>query len=313
MEAPEAAEAATGTEPLSGFDFTVLICTRDRPEHLEEALNALERSSQEPFPVVVVDHSQARDDRLQRRAEAQPHLRIVADEGGYGLSRARNRAWPSITSDWVVLLDDDCRVGPGWTEALTEALRAHPEVELVGCGLVADAPPGNEGLQVTTFLVAEEGTRSGRWTKPWEIGFTAFCAIRRTTIERLGGWDEQLGAGALVFPAGEDMDFNYRFLGSGGVALVTPSVTAHHDQWRPPAELSAHLGGYMKGWAGFSMKHLRQGDVAGGLWLWSLGAQDTVRMFASALRRRSSLRLRVGARKLQGLMTGTLRGLAHRW
>ena len=138
-------------------------------------------------------------------------------------------------------------------------------------------------------------------------------AIRRDRIEVLGGWDERLGAGTRPFPASEDMDFNYRLLRQGDRAFITTAVRASHQQWRSPAELPALFEGYMAGWAGFAMKHLRQGDVRGGLWLWSLSLRDIARSAGGALRRRSALRLRVLVAKVRGLLSGTARGLLMRW
>jgi len=299
--------------PDGDNDFTVLICTRERQEMLAHALDALARSTSRRFPVVVVDHSRALDEQLARRAAAAPDLLVLRDEGGTGLSRARNLAMPHIATEWVVLLDDDCSFEPGWVEALEAAWRLHPQVDLIAGNLEGHAPDEGDYLLVTTFKVAEERLRSGRWTPPADIGFTACCAIRRSTIERLAGWDERLGAGAPVFPASEDMDFNYRFLISGGVALATPQVQVHHHQWRTSDDLGSHFLGYMKGWSGFSMKQLRGGDVLGGCWLWSIGALDVSRMFASALRRRSRFRLRVALDKLRGLVSGTLKGLTYPW
>ena len=138
-------------------------------------------------------------------------------------------------------------------------------------------------------------------------------AVRRDWIDRLGGWDERLGAGAPRFGAAEDMDFNYRLLRGGGSAFVTPTVRSFHMQWRPPCELPALYRRYMVGWCAFAIKTARDGDVAGGLWLWSHGLRDTSRMLASAVRRRSRLRARVGAAKLRGLGEGTAEALSAPW
>ena len=298
---------------MSGNDFTVLVCTRDRPIMLNRALDALERSSPRRFPIVVVDHSRTVDQQLHQRAATDPNLRVLRDEGGRGLSRARNLAWPEIATEWVVLLDDDCEFEPGWVESFDAVWSAYPQADFVAGNLTGHAPDEGDYLLVTTFSVKEERLRRGRWTRPADIGFTACCAIRRSTIVRMGGWDERLGAGAPVFPAGEDMDFNYRFLKSGGIALATPSVRVHHHQWRSPNDLAPHFRGYMQGWCGFSMKQLRSGDIIAACWLWSLGVTDVARMFASALRRRSPLRLRVAFFKLQGLVVGTVKGLVYPW
>jgi len=61
------------------------------------------------------------------------------------------------------------------------------------------------------------------------------------------------------------------------------------------------------------MKHLRGGDVLGGLWLWSIGVVDALDMVASAAGRRSGLRGRIALSKLRGLVEGTAIGLTRRW
>ncbi len=261
---------------------------------------------------MVVDQSPVVNYRLQQRADVDDRLTVLRQEG-HGASRARNLAWRRVTTEWVVFLDDDCRPDPDWAEAISAALVACPNAGFVSGEITGAEVSTTEHLPVTTCHVGEERARSGRWTLPWDIGFTASCAIRRSTLQRLGGLDDRLGAGAPDFPSAEDMDFNYRFLKAGGVAFVTPRIRVHHEQWRAGEELASHFRGYAQGWSGFAMKHLRGGDVIGGLWLWSLGVLDLARMLTSALRRRSLFRLRVAASKLQGLVKGTAKGLVYPW
>lgn len=294
-------------------DFVVVICTRDRPAHLARTLDALDDQTVTGHDVVVVDQSSDRDRALAERAAGCPRLRVVHDSG-QGLSRARNLAWRQLEATWLVYLDDDCRPEPGWAAALRQIFLRASGADVIS-GHVSGEPPGTgDYLEVTAFPVMEETVVSGRWTPPWRVGVGVCMAVRREAIEQLGGWDERLGVGSAgPFGAAEDMDFNYRLLRSGRSALLTPTVRASHEQWRPAAELAPLYQRYMAGWSGFAMKHLRQGDVAGGMWLWALGALDALRMLASAARRRSPFRLRVALAKMRGLVSGTIAGLARRW
>jgi len=290
--------------------LTVAICTRNRSGILSATLDALEPQLDERFRVVIVDQSDVPDVELRRRGE-RPEFAVISDSGR-GLSRARNLAWRSTQDPWIIFLDDDCVPEATWAAELADALEAHPEAVFVS-GHVDDGGGGRDQVQISTSAVRAEQLLSGRWTRPWDIGLGLMMAIRRPTIEQLGGWDERFGAGTSPFPAAEDMDFNYRLLRARGVAFVTPRVRARHEQWRAPHELGPHLGGYMESWSGFAMKHLRSGDVLGGLWLWHWGLRDTARMFASAAKRRSSLRLRIAAHKAAGLARGTWRGARRSW
>jgi len=291
--------------------LTVVIATRNRPGLLLTTLEALDAQSR-PAAALVVDQSDEADPRLDEAVRARPWLRVVRDPGR-GLSRARNVGCREAGSRWIAYLDDDCVPEPDWVERTLAAVTSHPDVAWIS-GHVADVgAPTGEYLPVTLFRVDEDAEIAGRWVRPWHIGFGVLMIVRRDVIERLGGWDERLGAGTHPFPGSEDMDFNYRLLRSGERVFLTPSIRAAHHQWRSRADLPALYEGYMASWAGFAMKHLRQGDVRGGLWLWGLGAGDLVRMTASAVRRRSRLRGRVATAKLRGLVSGTANGLRTRW
>lgn len=239
-------------------------------------------------------------------------VRVVGDDGR-GLSRARNLALRETITEWIAFVDDDCVVEAGFASALLRELGAHPEAGWLS-GQVSGGDARDPDLPlVTTFSVERECTRSGRWTLPGSIGFGVFFAVRRDVAERLGGWDERLGPGVPELPAADDMDFAYRFLRSGGVAVLSPRVRAVHEQWRVPEELVALQRGYLRAWSAFAMKHLRLGDVTGGLWLWAWGVIDVLDMAKSALGRRSRLRAQLARAKARGLVEGTALGLKRRW
>ena len=290
--------------------FAVAVCTRNRPEYVARALDALAAQEQR-FPIVVIDQSANEDEALGGRAAAWDQLTVVRD-GGRGLSRARNIAWRALDAEWIAFIDDDCYVQPGWAAALSEAARRHPEASLIRGPVIDHEPPAGDYPSLTVQRVAEPRLLSGAGLKPWAIGF-GVATVRRSTIERLGGWDERLGAGSERYPGAEDMDFNYRFLQSGGIAYVTPYARVLHDQWRTPKDLPAVYESYAIGWSAFAIKQLRTGHIAPGLRLWGWGVYDLWRMAGSSVRRRSRVRARIAARKLLGLAKGTARALRERW
>lgn len=292
-------------------DFTVVVCTRNRRASLARTLDALEAQDDGSFSVMVIDQSDEIDPDLAGR-ERRGRLRVVRD-GGRGLSRARNLAWRQISDPWVVYMDDDCLPERGWAAMLREALSAHPEAAFISGHVGENTPASNDQLVVTSYPVTREVVRRGRWTWPWAIGFGVCMAIRRDWIDRVGGWDERLGPGGKGFPASDDMDFNYRLLRAGAVAVAVPGPRVLHDQWRTGEELVSLYHSYALGWAGFAAKHLRSADAPGGIWLWAWGAYAYSRMLASAFKRRSRLRLRVAIASWRGHLLGTVRGLSRRW
>lgn len=289
------------------------ICTRNRPDHVLRALDALDRQSLGDFEVLVVDQSDDPDPELDRRQAADDRLRVIRDPGR-GLSRSRNLAARALSRPWVAFVDDDCLPEPDWVEQLVRAIESHPEVDFISGEVgVANMPTDRDHLPAAVHAVPEARLWSGRWTDPQKIGFGVCMAVRRSVVEGLGGWDERLGPGVDDFPAADDMDFNYRLLRSGGVALDTPLVRARHDQWRTEEETIRVWRGYAAAWGGFAMKNVRTGNVAGGLWLWSIGGRVVARMFASSVRHRSRMRLTVALNQTAGLAVGTVKGLRRAW
>jgi GT2 family glycosyltransferase len=292
--------------------FAVVVCTRNRPASLARTLDALEQQSPGGFSLVVVDQSDARDPALEARAGANGRLRVIGDRGR-GLSRARNVAWRATAEDWLVFVDDDCLVSPGWAAALESELRAHPDAEMVTGHVGPRGGLDGESVHVTVFPVESAGWRRGRWTPPGALSFGVCFAVQRRVVDRLGGWDERLGPGVPDFPAADDMDFNYRLLRAGGGAWLTPAPRAEHDQWRRAEDLPGLYRGYVAAWSGFAVKTFRTGDRLGGVWLWLYGVVDVLHELKTAAEERSRLRLRLTGSKLAGLIAGTRRALERPW
>ena len=299
------------SDPRDDWEFAVAICTRDRHDQLAATLDALEAQDERGFRVLVVDQSRAPDPGLVVR-EADGRV-VVIRNSGTGLSRARNVAARHVAAPWVAFVDDDCLVAPDWARRLRAALRRHPGAAFVSGHVDAPAGAHAAGLAVTSFAVDRETVRQGARVWPWDIGLGVCMVVRCDWIERLGGWDERLGAGVADFPAAEDVDFNLRLLQAGGQAVAVPEVRAIHDQWRTPDEIVAVYRGYGLGFAGFTAKLLRQGQVEAGLRMWGWALIDASRMAASGVRRRSRLRLRVGAGLGRGHVRGMVRGLRRSW
>lgn len=104
--------------------FTIAVCTRNRAQLLRDCLESLAREEDETsFPVLVVDNASTDETReVGASFAARLDLRIVV-ERRIGLSHARNRAIRECRTEYVVYLDDDARILPGWVSAVREGIR----------------------------------------------------------------------------------------------------------------------------------------------------------------------------------------------
>lgn len=98
------------------MQFSILICTYNRSEVLQETLNSLHGALEgmEGIEVIVVDN--ASSDKTGEVVEDFPWVRYIY-EAEVGLSAARNTAVRCAHSERIVFIDDDVVVGVKWVKA----------------------------------------------------------------------------------------------------------------------------------------------------------------------------------------------------
>jgi GT2 family glycosyltransferase len=295
-----------------GEPFAVVIPTRNRPAQLHRLLDSLADQTLTDYDVVIVDQSDAVDPALEQRVERHDRLHLVHDEGR-GASRARNVGWRAVGADWIAYLDDDCIPEAAWAAALHAEIRADRAVEMIMGDVGANDAPADDYLPVAVFPVPTAQVVSGRFIRPWRVGYSVAMAIRRSALDKLGGWDERFGPGCVDYPASDDMDLNYRLLRSGGSAYLTPRMRAVHDQWRTSSDLLALYGGYSRAWGGLVAKQLRTRDPLGAALFTAGRLRGIARLLVGAAAGRSRFRLRLALAELKGFGAGLVRGVGQAW
>lgn len=287
-----ALEAARGFDDFAAMDalaapaqadasaLAVIVCTRDRPQALATCLAALGAQHRPPGEILVVDNSC--DGNARAVAAARPGVRWL-HEPRPGLSVARNAGLRAARLPLVAFTDDDTRAHPNWTAELADAFQRHPEADAV-TGLVLPAALDTEAERFFQFDMGGFGSRhvpvrfdrrffsAARSPVPrvWHIGAGANMAFRRAVFERVGGFDERLGAGAAG--CSEDSELWYRILAAGGVCLYEPRAVVDHHHRADWHSLRTQMRAYMRGHvAALLIQHARFGH-RGNLWraLWQL-------------------------------------------
>ena len=147
-----------------------------------------------------------------------------------GLSRARNAGLAAATGDVIAMTDDDCEADPNWLETMARLFTEHPAVGMVGGALIA-APVSRLKLESCLGFTPDEfvyDPASGQTPPPAWGWIGANFALRREAVERVGMFDDYLGAGAPDFPAGEDTDYNMRVLAAGIGVACSPALIVRH-------------------------------------------------------------------------------------
>lgn len=190
-------------------DWSVVVPTVGRPS-LDRLLRSLDAQAAVPALVVVVD-----DRPLDVAPLAVPALRApvrVVRSGGRGPAAARNAGWRTARTPWVVFLDDDVLVPPGWSDALAQDLAVDARVGAVQARVRVPLPADR---RPTDWERSTAGLEQARWA-------TADMAYRRGALQAVGGFDER-------FPRAyrEDADLAAR-VRSAGWSLVRGERTVVH-------------------------------------------------------------------------------------
>jgi GT2 family glycosyltransferase len=196
----------------------VILATRDRPDLLEGAVEAIRAVLRPQDELLVVDS-----------ASTSPETGLLCDRLGVwalrveepGTSLARNAGLTAVTTALVAFTDDDCLPQAGWTAALAAAFD-DPAVGLVTGRVVPDR-------QVAAPVSLEESTVRRSFVAP--VGHGANCCFRREALLAVGGFDERLGPGTQGLAA-EDVDAFRRVLAAGWHGCYEPDAIVVHRQWR---------------------------------------------------------------------------------
>ena len=206
-------------------DVAVIICTRNRAEHLAEMLPSLAKlyiPSGLTVDAIVVDNgstdaTQAVIDKFQ----GYGWIRTIR-EPKPGLSNARNAGIEATTAPIVLFTDDDVRIPTDWLAGMVQMF-SDPDTNIIqGHVVLAESVvmPWMEWAHradLAEFIGDEAKTVIGA-----NFGF------RRTAWEKVGGFDPRFGAGTPI-GFGDDTLFGHQVRRQfGDVAIYSGAPIVHY-------------------------------------------------------------------------------------
>ncbi len=211
--------------------LSIVICTRNRAASLVQTLASVGRSTVPPefeTEFLVVDNGST-DDTAQVVRDIRPANGLVVKyllEKQPGLSHARNAALSGSTGQIIVFTDDDVRVPLGWIAGMCQPILSG-EADAVAGGVHFPAAYEPK-LSREPFRSRRGWLASTEGTDPHDPGCLvgANMAFGRHVFEALGGFDPELGAGALGFC--EESLFALRLLAAGFRIKTAFGVSVEH-------------------------------------------------------------------------------------
>jgi cellulose synthase/poly-beta-1,6-N-acetylglucosamine synthase-like glycosyltransferase len=249
---------------------SAIICTRNRAPQLRRCLHMLHTLACAPTEIVVVDNAPTDNSTYE---VCQEFAGVVyRKEPRAGLDFARNTGIATAQCPVVAFVDDDVVVHPWllynvWetfqdpaTAAMTGLvlpISLHTEAQLVFEQYWSFNRGYVDALYGPTYMLA----RAGHAPKVWEIGAGANMAFRKSIFEKVGYFDELLGAGAAG--CGDDSEMWYRILAHGYTIRYNPRAVVYHEHRQEMAGLKHQLFYYMRGHAAALLIQQAQQPQAG--------------------------------------------------
>jgi glycosyltransferase involved in cell wall biosynthesis len=219
--------------------LSVIVCTRDRRPSLMRCLSSITDSAKasawpvEMEIVVVDDGSQdGTAEAVQAfAAESRPAEVRLMRQPGLGLSAARNTGVAVARGSVLAFIDDDCIASPTYVGELIARFAGERELVLRGGRVLLGDP-------LDAPLTINPSSRGERLDRRFNVGgFILGCnmAMRREVLDRLGPFDERLGAGSSL-RSGEDTDLIIRAVLADIPVEFTGDMTVHHFHGRRTRE-----------------------------------------------------------------------------
>jgi GT2 family glycosyltransferase len=248
-------------------DLSIVICTRNRAGQLQGTLDSLlAMKTAYAWEAILVDNASSDGTAavIRRYSESEPRIRYLREDR-IGLGAARDRGWREAQAAVVSLTDDDCYVAEDYVDAVLAAFDGRPDVGVLGGRILLFDPADarvtiderDYPVEMAPHAFVSAGAIKG-----------ANLSFRREALQKVGGFDPELGAGT-PFPC-EDIDAVAAVLWAGYKGRYDPRPLVLHHHRRREADVPRLRAGYDRGRGAYYAKFLlrpecRRAYVAG--WL----------------------------------------------
>ena len=216
---------------------SIVIPVYGQLEYTKQCLRSLYAcSSSVDFEVIVVDNgSHDETAAFLAWAQAKYGIRVIRNETNLGFAKACNQGSAVARGPFLLFLNNDTIVCPGWLEPMVEVMSKEPRVGIAGSKLLY--PDGR--IQHAGVVIADapapispdhlyRGRRHdfppANVQKDFQAVTGACLLVRKDLFEQVGGFDEAYVNGA------EDVDLCFKVRQKGWRIAYTPkSVLVHFE------------------------------------------------------------------------------------
>jgi len=125
--------------------ITIIICTYNRYKFLKEAIHSIKNQTWENLEIIIIDDGSTDQTKtyLSMIEMNDSRFRIFSNKN-QGYTCALNRALQQASGEYIAIHDDDDRSLPKKIENQFTYLQDHPDIDIIGCGLIIIDENGKE-------------------------------------------------------------------------------------------------------------------------------------------------------------------------
>jgi len=201
---------------------SIVIPVKDNWEYTELCLESIFKYTEPPYEVVLVDNGSRTSwwEELLKLKNEHPEvdLKYIRSEVNLGFAGGCNRGIELSRGDFVVILNNDTIVTPGWLPGLLRVFEKEPKMGITGprsnyvagpqmvrdCPLYFKNPSEVDLEKLSLYSESFKREKEGQYVKQDYVIGLCMC-IKREVIEAIGGFDERFFPGNF-----EDDDFCLR-------------------------------------------------------------------------------------------------------
>lgn len=239
--ASEVTGAASSSRSSENRCTDVIVCVHNALDDVTACLESVESNTDVPFRLIIVDDGSGEEThRYLSEYARRESVGFIRNETARGYTCAANQGLRASTGEFVVLLNSDTIVAPGWLDALircaasetsiglvgplsnTASWQSIPKIEENGDWAINSLPKG-----VDVGLMGEFVAGSSMRIFPKISFLNGFCLfIKRSVMDHIGFFDEDSFAKGY----GEENDYCLRARKAGWLLAVADDAYVYHAQ-----------------------------------------------------------------------------------
>ncbi len=225
------------------YQVDIVVCVHNALEDVKECLTSIVRHTKVDYRLLIVDDGSQPETRdfIQAWVKDVSPAIVLRNETARGYTKAANIGMRASTGDYIILLNSDTIVTPGWIEKLVDCANSRKDIGIVGplsnCaswqsipeifdkkgGWMINSVPDGYSLETFSELVGKVSEKAFP-----KVNFVnGFCyMIKRAVLDAIGWLDEE----SFPYGYGEENDFSIRARKAGFKLAIADHAYVYHSK-----------------------------------------------------------------------------------